>query len=311
MKLQQLKYIVEVCRHNNHFSAAAEHLHTSQPGLSKQIQLLETELGFAIFRRNRNRILGLTEPGRKIVEIAQRVLGDIDSMKSVEAELVAQTLGTLNIAATHTPARYILPDVVQQFVKRYPEVTIGLRQGNPAQICAMVEDGTADIAIGSETSQPSGNLAMIPCFQLARSIIAPKSHPILRIKRPTLEQIARYPIITNDPAFSGRWRVIEAFRKRGLSPRFIFGLVDADISKAYVERDIGIAILPTIAVDSAREKNLRTRDISHLFPPSTIYVTLRKTTYLRQFVLDFIHGLSPALTPAQLSAALSGKRPAQ
>ncbi len=310
MKLQQLKYIVEVCRHNNHFSDAAEHLHTSQPGLSKQIQMLEAELGFAVFHRSRNRILGLTDPGREIVEIAKRVIMDVESMKSVQADLAAQTHGSLTIATTHTPARYVLPDIVQRFVTRYPEVTVGLRQGNPAQICAMVDEGTADIAIGSETSQQFGNLVMLPCFQLARSIVARKGHPILRIKRPSLEQIAKYPIITNDPAFSGRWRVMDAFKKRGLSPRLMFGIVDADVSKAYVERDLGIAILPTMAIDSSREMNLRGRDISHLFPPSTIYVTLRKNAYLRQFVFDFINLLSPTLTTASIAAALRGKKQA-
>ena len=308
MKLQQLKYIVEVCRHNNHFSDAAEHLHTSQPGLSKQIQLLEAELGYAIFLRSRNRILGLTAPGREIVEIAKRVIMDIESMKSVQANLAAQTHGSLTIAATHTPARYVLPDVVQRFVKRYPDVKVGLRQGNPAQICAMVDEGTADIAIGSETSQQFPGLVMIPCFQLARSIVATKGHPILRVKRPSLEQLAKYPIITNDPSFSGRWRVMEAFNKRGLSPKFMFGIVDADVSKAYVERNLGIAILPTMAVESAREMNLRGRDISHLFPPSTIYVTLRKNAYLRQFVFDFINSLSPTLTTTAVTAALRGKK---
>jgi len=308
MKLQQLKYVVEVCRQNNHFSAAAETLHTSQPGLSRQIQLLEEELGFAIFQRNRNRILGLTEPGRRIVEIAQRVIIDIDSLKSVQEDFAAQTEGMLTIATTHTPARYVLPDIVQRFAKRYPQVKIGLRQGNPTQVCAMVDDGSADIAIGSETSQQFHNLAKLPCLQLARSIVARKNHPILKARPLTLEQIAKYPIITHDPSFSGRWRVMDAFKKRGLAPDFMFGIVDADVSKAYVERDLGIAILPSMAIDPERDVNLRARDIGHLFPRSTIYVTLRKTGYLPRYVFDFIKALSPALTADVVQAAVNSRK---
>jgi len=305
VKLKQLRYVVEVLRHNNHLSAAADSMHTSQPGVSKQIQMLESELGFAVFQRNRNRILGLTEPGRQVVEIAQRVITDIDSLKAVQDDFAAQTEGSLTIAATHTPARYILPDIVQRFAQNHPHVKLGLRQGNPTQICEMVETGAADISIGTETNQQFRNLAKIPCLQLMRSLVAKTDHPILRVKRLTLEQIAKYPIITHDPAFSGRWRVMEAFQKRGLTPRFIFGIVDADVSKAYVERGLGIAILTAVAVDPVRDSGLRARNVSHLFEPSTIFVSLRRTSYLRRFVFEFIKALSPALTPDVVKASLN------
>lgn len=305
MKLKQLRYVVEVLRHNNHLSAAADSMHTSQPGVSKQIQMLESELGFAVFQRNRNRILGLTEPGRQVVEIAQRVITDIDSLKAVQDDFAAQTEGSLTIAATHTPARYILPDIVQRFAQNHPHVKLGLRQGNPTQICEMVETGAADISVGTETNQQFRNLAKIPCLQLMRSVVAKTDHPILRVKRITLEQIAKYPIITHDPAFSGRWRVMEAFQKRGLTPRFIFGIVDADVSKAYVERGLGIAILTAVAVDPVRDRGLRARNVSHLFEPSTIFVSLRRTSYLRRFVFEFIKALSPALTPDVVKASLN------
>ena len=77
MKLQQLRYVVEIVRNGNHLSAAAEALNTSQPGVSRQIQLLEQELGFEIFMRTRNRIIGLTEPGQVVFSIAQRILPGI------------------------------------------------------------------------------------------------------------------------------------------------------------------------------------------------------------------------------------------
>lgn len=306
MKLQQLRYVVEVFRHGNHLSAAADFLNTSQPGVSKQIQLLEAELGFPVFQRRRNRILGLTEPGRKIVEIAQRVVSDVDGLKAVRDNFSTQGEGSLTIATTHTPARYILPEIIETFVDRHPRVKVGLRQGNPTQICEMVDAGVADIAIGTETNQPFPNLVRLACMQLERSVVAGKGHPILKAKAVTLAEIAKYPIITHDPAFSGRWRVMDEFRKQGLKPQFIFGIVDADISKAYVERGFGIAILSSVSVDPVRDAGLRARDVSHLLEPSTMYVSLRKNTYFRQFIFDFISQLSPKLTPARVTAALNG-----
>ncbi|MCC7081150.1 MAG: CysB family HTH-type transcriptional regulator [Burkholderiales bacterium] len=306
MKLRQLRYIWEVHRHGNHVSAAAEALHTSQPGISKQIQLLEAELGFDIFQRRRNRITGVTEPGREVLAIAQRMLADADSLRSVDEDFAARTGGRLILATTHTQARYVLPRVIEQFVKRWPSVRLGLRQGNPTQICELVEAGEADIAVGTETTRPFHNLVMLPCFDLNRSVVAKVGHPLLEAKRLTLKEIAKYPIITYDPAFSGRWKVMAAFRNAGIDTNVIFGAMDADVSKTYVELGLGIAILTTIAFDHTHDINLRARDASHLFSPSTTFVSLRPMSYLRRYTLDFIGLLAPTLTPEIVRDALRG-----
>lgn len=297
MKLQQLRYVWEVHRRGNHISAAADALHTSQPGISKQIQLLEAELGFAIFQRRRNRIVGVTEPGREVLSIAQRMLADADNLKSVREDYAARDDGRLILATTHTQARYVLPHVIERFVRRWPKVRLGLRQGNPTQICDLVEAGEADIAIGTETTREFADLVTLACFDLSRSVIAKAGHPILRAKRLTLAEIAKYPIITYDPSFSGRWKVMNAFERAGISTNVVFGAMDADVSKTYVELGLGIAILTTIAFDPVHDIHLRARDASHLFEASTTFVTLRPNTYLRKYMLDFIGMLAPALTP--------------
>lgn len=304
MKLQQLRYVWEVVRHGNHISAAAEALHTSQPGISKQIQLLEAELGFAVFQRSRNRIVGITEPGREVVAIAQRMLADVDNLRNLKEDFAARAGGSLTLATTHTQARYVLPKVIDPFLRRYPKVSLGLRQGNPTQICEMVEAGDADIAIGTETTRTFPHLVMLPCFSLSRSIVAKRDHPLLKVKKLTLEEIARYPIITYDPAYSGRWKVMDAFRQAGIAPRIVFGAVDADVSKTYVELGLGIAILTTVAFDKVHDVGLRSRDASHLFEPSTTYLTVRANSYLRDFVLEFIALFCPTLTPERVKAAL-------
>jgi len=304
VKLQQLRYVWEVVRHGNHISAAAEALHTSQPGISKQIQLLEAELGFAVFERSRNRIVGITQPGQEVVAIAQRMLADVDNLRNLKEDFAARAGGSLILATTHTQARYVLPKVIEQFLRRHPEVSLGLRQGNPTQICEMVEAGDADIAIGTETTRAFPNLVMLPCFDLARSIVAKKGHPLLRVKKLTLHEIARYPIITYDPAYSGRWKVMDAFTRAGIQPRIVFGAVDADVSKTYVDLGLGIAILTTVAFDAIHDVGLRRRDASHLFEPSTTYLTMRANSYVRNFVLDFIALFCPALAPEVVRSAL-------
>jgi LysR family cys regulon transcriptional activator len=304
MKLSQLRVILEVHRRGNHISAAAEALHTSQPGISKQIALLESEIGFPVFERKRNRVTGLTEPGREVIEIARRILNDVENLRTLRDDYLEREEGALTIATTHTYARYVLPKVVSRFLARYPGVRLGLQQGNPTQICEAVEAGEADIAVGTETMRPFPSLVMLPCIPITRSVIAQRGHPILRAKKLTLEEIARYPIIAHDRARSGRWKVMDAFHKHGIEPNVTFGAVDADVGKSYVELGLGIAILATVAVDPRHDRDLAARDASHLFEASTSYVSLRRNTYLRRYVGDFIALLAPELTPELVREAL-------
>ena len=308
VNLRQLRYILEVHRRGNHISAAAEALHTSQPGMSKQIQLLEDALGFAVFQRKRNRVIGLTGPGREVIQIAQRIMSDIDSLQAVREDYNAREQGSLTIATTHTYARYVLPAVVSKFMKRYPAVRLGLQQGNPTQICETVDTGEADLAIGTEAMRPFSSLVMLPCFPIARSIIAKKGHPLLRVKALTLQEIAKYPIISHDRSRRGRWTMMDAFRREGIEPNVIFGAVDADVCKTYVELGLGIAILATVAVDPKHDAELKARDASHLFESSTTYVSLRSNAYLRRYVFDFIRLLAPELTVEVVSEALRASR---
>lgn len=305
MNLKQLRYICEVCRQGNHISAAAEALHTSQPGISKQLQMIESELGFEIFLRRRNRIVGLTEPGQEAVAIAQRVLTEVGNLKNLGEDVNAIGSGHLTIATTHTMARYVLPKIIDTFMKKYPAIRLGLRQGNPEQVCGLLDAGEADIAIVSDTMRPFPTLSAIPCFPLSRSVVAKAGHPILKVRNLTLQEIAKHPIITYDPAYSGRWKVMDAFKKAKIEPNVIFGSVDADVSKTYAELGIGIAILTTITFDKYHDRGLRARDASHLFEPSTTYVRLRSNTYLRKFVLDFIRMLAPHLSEEDIRSSLN------
>jgi LysR family transcriptional regulator, cys regulon transcriptional activator len=310
MKLQQLRYVLEIVKQNNHLSAAADALHTSQPGVSRQIILLEAELGFEVFQRTRNRIMGLTPAGQHVVDIAKRVVTDVDALRSLKEDVSFGDRGVLTIATTHTQARYVLPAVVEKFVKKYPDVQLILKQGNPEDICALVDSGDADFAIGTDTQKQFPNLVKLPCFGLPRSVVAGVGHPILDIPQMTLQDVAAYPIISYDPRYSGRWRVMNAFKKANIEPKIILSAIDADVCKTYIELGLGIGVLTTITVDAKRDTGIRARPADHLFEASTIFVSLRANTYLRSFVLEFIRSVAPRLTPATVRRALQERETA-
>jgi len=303
MKLQQLEYVVEIVDHDNHLSAAAAALHTSQPGVSRQLQMLESELGVPIFARTKNRIVGLTEPGQIVVDTARRILSDAASLARLKRDLSAANTGKLTIATTHTHASYILPKVIKSFIAEFPEVQLNLLQGDPESICEMVASGEADLALG--TGGPHlDNLVELPCFDLDRVLIAPEEHPILSVEDLTLEEIARYPLITYDSRFSGYWRVHDAMQRANLTPNVVLSAIDASVCKTYVRMGLGIAVLASITVDEKVDTGLRARDVRHLFEPSTTYLRLRANTYPTGYLLSFVHRVAPRYTTEMVRARL-------
>ncbi|MGQ0750858.1 MAG: CysB family HTH-type transcriptional regulator [Betaproteobacteria bacterium] len=307
MKLQQLRYLHEVCRSGLNLSEAALRLHTSQPGISKQIRLLEDELGVQILVRNGKRVVDVTEPGRLVVDIAARILRETDNLKQVGREFGAQGTGALTIATTHTQARYALPPVVQRFVQRYPRVRLSLREGSPQQIAALMLEGEADIAIITEAYDQYADLTTLPCYQWNRCIITPRGHALLKRDPVTLEDVARHPLITYDFAFTGDSPIKRAFDARGLKPNVALTAVDADVIKTYVGLGLGVGILARMAVDPGRDTELQIVDAGHLFEPSTTRIVLRRNVYLRGYAFDFIEMFAPHLTRRVVEATLRGQ----
>ncbi|MBI3068352.1 MAG: HTH-type transcriptional regulator CysB [Betaproteobacteria bacterium] len=307
MKLQQLRYVCEVARRGLNLSGAAEALHTSQPGISKQIRLLEEEIGVKVFVRHGKRLIGVTEPGRTILAIAGRVLKDVENLRQVGLEYASEDSGALIIATTHTQARYALPPVIQRFTQRYPKVRLSLREGSPQQIAQLVLSGEADIAIATEAPDLYQDLVMLPCYQWNRCVITPLNHPLLRLPKLTIDAIARYPIITYDFALSADSPIKRAFEARGIQPSVVLTAIDADVIKAYVELGLGVGILAKMAFDPARDLGLRLIDASHLFEPSTTRIGIRRNAYMRGYAFDFIELFAPHLNRKMVETALRGE----
>ena len=307
MKLQQLRYLCEIARRDLSVSAAAEALFTSQPGVSKQLKSLEEELGIEIFVRNGKRLVSITEPGRAVIAIAERMLADAANLKRAGEDFAGEKIGTLTIATTHTQARYALPKAVAAFKRRYPKVQLFIHQGNPTQICDQVAQGEADLCVATEQVAEHPGLVALPCFQWNRCIVVPPKHPLLKVEPLTLDAVAKYPIVTYDFAYANRSVVNRAFEQRGLTPQVVLTAFDADVIKTYVELGLGVGIMASMAFDAKRDRQLRAIDAAHLFPSSTTRLGIKRGAYLRRYAYDFIELFAPNLSRALVEEAVLEK----
>ena len=303
MKLHQLRYVYEVANRNLNVSEAADAMYTSQPGVSKQIRLLEEEIGVPIFTREGKRLTRITPAGQQILMRTQHILREIESIKQIADEYRNEQSGSLTIATTHTQACYALPQVVKKFVKQFPAVKLFLKQGYPEEITAMVLEGYADMVIATEAVADTKGLVALPCYQWNRCALMLPDHPLLSKESVTLEDIAAYPILTYDFAFAGRTLVSETFEQAQLTPNIVFTALDSDVIKTYVELGLGIGLVAAMAYDAQKDKNLRMIDLSHLFPASTAWIGLRKNSFMRSYVYYFIEQFASHLDPETVKSA--------
>ncbi len=303
MKLQQLRYLTEVARRGLNVSEAAEVLHTSQPGVSKQIRALEDELGVQVFVRHGKRLVEITEPGKAVVAIAERILAEANNLRRAGEEFANENVGSLTVATTHTQARYALPKTVAAFKKKYPKVQLVIHQGNPTQIVEQVLAGEADFCVATEAIALYPELVSMPVYQWNRCVVVPPRHPLLKAPL-TLEALAEHPIVTYDFAFANRSLVQKAFEAKGLQPNVVLTALDADVIKTYVELGLGVGILAKMAFDEKRDRELRAIDASHLFESSTTRLGVRRGAYLRRYAYDFIELFAPHLPRALVERAV-------
>lgn len=303
MKLQQLRYIWEVAHHDLNVSATAQSLYTSQPGISKQIRLLEDELGVEVFSRSGKHLTRITPAGESIIEKAGEILRTVESIKQVAQEFCNEKKGSLSIATTHTQARYALPGVISAFIKDYPDVALHMHQGTPIQISELAVDGSVDFAIATEGLELFSDLVMMPCYKWNRTILVTKDHPLATVSKPTIEEIAQHPIVTYVFGFTGRSKLDEAFQVNGLEPKVVFTATDADVIKTYVRLGLGVGIIAGMAYDPVHDSDLVAIDASHLFAASTTMIGCRRGTFLRAYMYEFLELFAPHLTKSLVDQA--------
>jgi len=304
MKLQQLRYIWEIAHHDLNVSATARSLFTSQPGVSKQIRLLEDELGVEIFARSGKHLTHITPAGETIIDVAGQILRRAESIKRIAEEYSNERHGQLSIATTHTQARYALPRVITRFRKAYPGVSLQMNQGSPSQLAELATLGDVDFVIATEGLHLFRDLIMMPCYRWYRDIVVPKHHHLARKGKLTLADVAAEPIVTYVFGFTGRSMLDKAFMAEGLTPNVQFTATDTDVIKTYVRLGVGVGIIASMAYDPAVDGDLVTRDGSHLFEPSTTHIGFRRGTFLRKFMYEFIAWFAPHLDRQTVDAAV-------
>ena len=305
MKLQQLRCIFQIVQSEFNISKASEVLNTSQPGVSKQIKLLEDEIGIKIFQRNGKRLVNLTEPGELILSSIETILQESNNIKVISEEYIEKDQGTFTIATTHTQARYKLPKVVEEFVKKYPKTNLNIHQGDPSQVTDQIINGEADVGIATESINLSEDILTIPCYQWNRCVVMPKNHPLTEVRKITLEDLAAYPMITYDYAFTGSTIVSEVFKNANIEPNIMLTAIDADVIKTYVSLNMGIGLIAEMAFDASTDYPMVSRDVSHLFPLSTTYIGIRRENFLRKYTSDFIRMFIPKVSENELKKILN------
>jgi LysR family cys regulon transcriptional activator len=301
MKLQQLKYLLAIADNGLNITAAAERLYTSQPGVSKQLKLLEEELGLQLFTRKGKSLGKITDAGEHVIERARLIMQEVDNIRSLASDFYHEEQGTLAIATTHTQARYVLPDVIRDFRERYPKVGLNLHQGTSEQIADMVAANEIDFAIATGSQKLFGDLLLVPSYHWDRKILVPKDHHLAKLDRKlTLRDLAEYPLVTYVFSFGGESSLKRAFAEEGLEPDVVFTARDADVIKTYVRMGLGVGIVASMAEDCDDRRDLRAIDATGLFPRSTTWIGFRKDAVLRRYMLDFVQLFAPHITADQL-----------
>lgn len=309
MKLQQLRFVAAIAKHGLNISETAKHLYTSQPGVSKQLHMLEAELGTALFTRTGKNLTGLTEAGRLIIQAADEILAKVNDIRQIAEETRNNSSGKLAIGTTHNQARYTLPPVIKEFMSRYPGITLAIHQGTPAQMAEMASKGQVDLVVTTEVKDRFRNLILLPCHTWSRTLLVLPDHPLVR-QRPdiTLADVSAYPIVTYVPGFSGRSQMDNAFENLGLQPDIVLAATDADVIKTYVRLGLGVGIVARMAYDQEADRDLVALDATHLFEPSVTKVGFRWDMFITGYVADFIQMLSPLLTREAIEQAIAHRR---
>jgi LysR family cys regulon transcriptional activator len=304
MKLQQLKYLLAIVDNGLNITAAADRMYTSQPGVSKQLKLLEEELGLQLFARKGKSLNRITQAGEQVVRRARRIMDEVEQIRCLAEDFYREEEGTLTIAATNTQARYVLPEILREITEKYPRVRLNLHQGTAEQIASLTDTADIDFTIATDSEERFGDLLRLPGYQWDRIIVAPRDHELTRLERPvTLSDLADYPLVSYLFSFENDQTLKETFAAEGLDANIVFTASDSDAVKTYVRMGLGIGIVASMAYEKADGQSLAAIPATDVFPRSTTWVGMRRNTVLRCYMADFLRLFAPHLGNDQIERA--------
>jgi LysR family cys regulon transcriptional activator len=303
MKLQQLRYLAAVVQNDLNITAAAVKLGATQSAISKQLKLLEEELGFDVFARSGRTLTRVTLPGERVIRHALKMLREAQNIYGLSEDFREDARGSLSIGTTHTQARYVLPPIIQKFRHRYPNVQFHLHQGTSEQIAAMADVDVIDFAMATGSHELFSGYVLLPCYQWNRRIIVPAGHPLTQIERPTLQDLAAFPIVTYVFSFTGRSSLHQAFAQQGLTANVALTARDADVIKTYVREGLGVGIVADVALDPMQDRGLVSIEAGHLFSVHTTWIGFARDRLLRGYMYDLLALIAPHLDRDRIDRA--------
>jgi len=304
MTLTQLRYLVAIADSGLNITVAAAKVHATQPGLSKQLKQLEDELGFHLFTRGARSLEAITPAGEAVIEHARRMLAEASNIRAIAANLRRDAQGDLQIATTHTQARYVLPTALAGLNRQFPQVAVHLTPSGDAESLARLASGDAEIAIISSTGTPPVAGLALPMYRWDRVVLVPRQHPLASLGyAPTLVDLARYPLVSYESSREPDSSLRRAFAEAHLEPSIAMTARDAELIKTYVRAGFGVGILAEMAI-TPEDSDLVAIPADNLLPRCTTWLLLRRDRVLRDYTQTLVTELVAGLHPRDLRRAL-------
>jgi DNA-binding transcriptional LysR family regulator len=306
MTLTQLRYLVAIADSRFNITLAAERVHATQPGLSKQLKLLEDELGFLLFSRKGRSLEAITPAGQQVLVHARRILEEAGNIRAYAANERGENAGRLVLATTHTQARHVLPGAIAAIKRAFPQVSVHLQPVADGEVLDHLARGDADFAVISTSgATPSGGLP-VPLYRWRRVVLVPRAHPFATLARPpTLAELAAEPLVSYESSTRPDSSLRHAFDAIGLEPRFAMTARDADLIKTYVRAGLGVGILAEMAVAAREDDDLVALPAPSL-PECVAWAVLPRERVLRDYALELLKALAPQLDRRDLRRVLEG-----
>jgi DNA-binding transcriptional LysR family regulator len=250
------------------FTKAAETLHMTQPAVTFQVRQLEDHFNTRLFDRTHNKIT-LTEAGRRVFEFAASIFEIYAEMDNAVREMTGEISGSLTIGASTTIAEYMLPALLGQFKKEYPDVSIHLKVSNTEGVVSMVENNIIDLGV-VEAPVLNKNLVVEECRTDELVAVVPTGHALSGLDQVKINDLVEYPFICREEGSGTREVIADYLKSRGLDKKSLnvsMELGSPESVKGAVEAGMGISVISRTTI--AKELKLESLCAIPLLPPVT------------------------------------------